>query len=140
MAFTNTKLVSKHDRITIDGTEVSNGFREFGRSSEHASVDASGFSESGADETLAGSTAQRFEGVAYYTEQLAAIVEPIHANREIVEITWQPNGLLDATREVYVGNCQILTFSPRNVRGDVSTFDFVATAADANGIQVSDWT
>jgi hypothetical protein len=135
-----TKQVARHDKITIDGTDVSNSFREFGRPSEHSQEDASGFSASGADESLAGRTSQSFEGVAFYTEELALIVEPIHDSRAIVEITWQPNGLVDSTREVYVGNCQILTFSPRNTRGQVSTFDFSATAADENGITVSDWT
>jgi hypothetical protein len=135
-----TKKISKHDKITIDGTDVSNSFSEFGFSSEHSTEDVSGFSASGNDETLPGSTAQGFSGTAFYTEELAAIVYPIHADREIVPITWQPDGLLDATREIYSGNCTINSFSPSDTRGSASTMPFEATAADSTGITVGNWT
>ena len=135
-----TKKIAKHDRITIDGTDVSNSFSEFGFSSEHSTEDVSGFSATGNDETLPGSTSQEFTGTAFYTEELAAIVYPIHANRTIVEITWQPNGLVDATREVYIGNCTINTFGPANTRGSASTMPFSATAADSDGIVATDFT
>ena len=135
-----TKLISRHDKITIDDVDVSNSFSEFGYSSEHSEEDASGFSVSGLDEMLAGSTAQEFTGTAFYTEELALIVEPLHRNRTVVSISWQPNGLVDATREIYYGECQIMTFGPANTRGSVSTMPFSARPADANGIRVTDWT
>ncbi len=135
-----TKLISRHDKVTIDGVDVSNAFREFGYSSEHSEEDVSGFSVSGNDEVLPGSTAQSFTGEAFYTEELAAIIEPIHRAREIVEITWQPNGLVDATREVYVGNCTINQFVPANTRGSVSTMPFTAKPSDVTGITTSNWT
>ncbi len=135
-----TKLVARHDKITIDGTDVSNSFSEFGFSSEHSEEDVSGFSVSGNDETLPGRTSQGFSGTAFYTEELAALIQPIHAAKEIVPISWQPNGLLDATREIYSGNCTINQFGPANTRGSVSTMPFAAKPADEVGITVGNFT
>lgn len=137
---TYTKLVARHDKITIDDVDVSNSFREFGYSSEHSEEDASGFSASGVDETLPGSTAQSFTGEAFYTEELALIVEPLHRARTVCSISWQPNGLVDSTREIYSGECTINQFGPANTRGSVSTMPFTARPADATGITVDNWT
>ena len=134
-----TKQIARHDKITIGGTDVSNSFRQFGFSSEHSEEDASGFSVSGVDEFLAGRTDQNFTGEAFYTEQLAALIYPLHANRTPVEITWQPNGLVDATREVYVGTCTIMQFGPANTRGTVSVMPFSARP-DEDGITANDFT
>jgi hypothetical protein len=135
-----TKLIARHDKITIDDVDVSNSFSEFGYTSEHSEEDVSGFSVSGIDETLPGSTAQSFTGTAFYTEELAAIVEPLHRARTVCSIAWQPNGLLDATREIFYGECTINQFGPANTRGSVSTMPFSARPADENGIRVSNWT
>lgn len=135
-----TKKIARHDKITIDGVDVSNSFREFGFSSEHSQEDVSGFSVTGVDEFLPGSTTQGFAGEAFYTEELAAIVYPIHATREIVVISWQPDGLVDATREIYSGNCTVNTFGPTDTRGSVSVMPFAATPADSTGIAVGNWT
>ena len=134
-----TKQIARHDKITIDGTDVSNSFRVFGRPSEDDQVDVSGFSTTGVDEFLPGPRNQRFEGEAFYTEELATIVEPLYKNRTSCVITWQPDGLVDATREIYSGTCTITTFSPTDTRGDVATFPFTAVP-DANGITVGNWT
>ncbi len=133
MAF--TKLVALHDRIEIDNQDVSNAFREFGFSSEDSEIDVSGFSVSGVDETLQGTRAQGFSGTAFFTPEYEAIVAPIHFNREIVRVLWQPNGLIDGSATVYWGNCTINQFSPTNTRGDVSTSPFTAKTADETGIQ-----
>jgi hypothetical protein len=133
-------MIARHDKITIDWTDVSNSFREFGFSSEHAQEDVSGFSATGNDEFLPGATTQQFTGEAFYTEELAAIVQPLHANRTICTIAWQPNGLSDATREIYSGECVINQFGPANTRGSVSVMPFTATPADATGITVGNWT
>lgn len=136
---TYTKMTFTHDKITIDGTDVSNSFREFGRPSTDALIDVSGFSVTGVDENVPGSRAQQFTGTAFYTEEVAAIVEPLYKNRTACVITWQPNGLVDATREIYSGTCTITEFSPNNTRGEASTFPFVATP-DSSGITVGNWT
>lgn len=135
-----TKKISNFDKVTIDGTDVSNSFREFGRPSTDATVDVSGFSATGNDETLPGTRTQSFTGTAFYTEELGLIVEPLYRNRTVCVITWQPDGLVDATREIYSGNCTINEFSPSSTRGDVRTFAFSALAADAAGITVGNWT
>jgi hypothetical protein len=135
-----TKLIARHDKITIDDVDVSNSFSEFGYTSEHSEEDVSGFSVSGIDETLPGSTAQSFTGTAFYTEELALIVEPLHRARTVCSIAWQPNGLLDATREIFYGEFTINQFGPANTRGSVSTMPFSARPADENGIRVSNWT
>ncbi len=135
-----TKQIARHDKILIDDVDVSNSFREFGYSSEHSEEDVSGFSVTGVDETLPGSTTQSFSGEAFYTEELAAIVEPLHRGRTVCTISWQPNGLVDASREIYSGECTINTFGPSDTRGSVATMPFAARPADANGITVSNWT
>jgi hypothetical protein len=134
-----TKQIARHDKITIDGTDVSNSFRTFGRPSEDDQVDVSGFSATGVDEFLPGGRNQRFEGEAFYTEELSTIAEPLYKNRTTCVMTWQPDGLVDATREIYSGTVTITTFSPSNERGSVSTFPFTAVP-DANGITVGNWT
>jgi len=135
-----TKLVSKHDKIVIDGTDASNLFRRFGLTSEHSSEDASGFSVSGFDETLAGSTAVEFTGEAFYTEEGADLLYPLHANRDIVEVYWQPNGLIDPNARAYWADCQILRFGPENQRGSVSVMPFSAKPATEDGLQSGDGT
>ena len=136
-----TKKISRHDKITIDGTDVSNSFREFGFSSEHTSEDVTGFSATGTVEQLAGVTNQSFVGEAFYTEELGAIVQPLHANRTACTITWQPDGLVDATREVYTGTgMYILTFGPTNTVGGVSVMPFSAVPGPGQTISVGNWT
>jgi hypothetical protein len=132
-----TKRVSKHDRISIDGTDVSNAFREFGLSSTKTTEDASGFSVSGVDETLPGATAQTFTGEFFITEEITDLLWPLHINDTVVEIQWQPNGLVDSTATVFYGNCTINEFSPTDTRGSPSTSPFTATTADEDGIQAA---
>src|SRR5262245_35757063 len=133
MAF--TKKVAKHDRIEIDGVDYSNAFRVFGFSSEHSTEDVSGFSVTGVDETLPGSTAQGFTGEMFYTEESAPDIWDLHINKTIVEILYQPNGLVDGSATTYYANCTINQFGPANTRGSVSVMPFSATTADENGIQ-----
>ena len=135
-----TKKISRHDKITIDGTDVSNSFSEFGYSSEHEMIPVTGFSATGTVEDLPGVTTQAFTGTAFYTEELALIVEPLHRNRTQCVIAWQPDGLVDATREVYSGTVTINTFGPANTVGEVATMPFAASPALAAGITVNNWT
>lgn len=135
-----TKQIARHDKITINGIDVSNAFRQFGFSSEHSEEDVSGFSVSGNDEFLPGRTNQGFSGEAFYAEEFASIIQPLHANRTVVTITWQPDGLVDATREIYSGQCTINQFGPTTTRGTVAVMPFAAKPATEAGITVSDWT
>lgn len=137
---TFTKLIARHDKIMIGSTDVSNSFRTFGYSSEHAEEDVTGFSSTGNEESLPGRTTQSFTGEAYYTEELAAQIQPLHAARTPVYISWQPDGLVDATREIYYGTCTINQFGPANTVGSVSTMPFTAKPSTAAGIVVTDFT
>ena len=135
-----TKKIGSFAKVTIDGTDVSNSFREFRLSSENQLVEAGGFSATGVAEQLPGQRVQGFTGTAFHTEELSALVYPIHTNREIVVISYQPDGLVDATREIYTGNCYITTWEPGDTFGDVSTMNFSASAADSTGITATDFT
>jgi hypothetical protein len=137
---TYTKLIARSDKIIIGSTDVSNSFRQFGYSSENAKEDVTGFSAAGTAETLPGVTTQSFSGEAFYAEELVAIIEPLHRARTPVYISWQPNGLADATREIYSGTCTIDTFGPANTVGSVSTMPFAAAPSTSAGIVVSDFT
>jgi hypothetical protein len=68
------------------------------------------------------------------TEEIVELVWPIHANRELVEIQFQPNGLVDSTAMTWYGNCYILELDIGDVRGSVSTTPFTAVAGDEDGI------
>lgn len=137
---TYTRKFGSSAKVTIDGTDVSNAFSELRRTSTDAVVDAGGFNTTGVAEQLQGQRTQGFEGTAWYTEEIASIVETAYAARTTVAMTFQPDGLLDATREIYSGNVRITEFSPVSTFGDVMSFTFNAVAADSSGITVSDWT
>lgn len=129
------KRTALHDKIKIDGTDVSNLFSQFGFASTDSDVDVSGFSESGVDETLSGTRSEGFSGQAFFTEDLADLLWPIHDDRSIVEVWWQPNGLIDPTADAYYANCQLRTFNPNNTRGSASTTPINFVVADSVGIQ-----
>lgn len=131
------KTIARHDYISIDGTDYSNAFRQFGLSSEHSEEDVSGFSVTGNDEKLPGSTAQGFSGEFFVSSEVASALWDMHQGREVVEIQWQPNGLVDNTGPLWYGNCTINQFNPSDTRGSASTSPFSATAADANGIRMN---
>jgi hypothetical protein len=130
-----TKLVSKHDRIEFDGTDVSNLFRRFGLTAEKSSEDVSGFSENGFDETLAGSTAVEFAGEAFYTEEGSDIIWPLFDADTVFEVFWQPNGLVNASARAFWADCQMFRFGPENQRGSVSVMPFSAKPATEDGLQ-----
>ena len=133
MAF--TKKVAKHDRIEIDGTDYSNAFRVFGFTSEHSEEDVSGFSVTGTDETLPGATTQGFTGEMFYTEESAPAIWDMHINKTVVEVLFQPDGLVNPAATTYFANCTINQFGPADTRGSVSVMPFSAKPADELGIQ-----
>lgn len=135
-----TKKIARHDKVMIDGSDVSNAFSDIGFTGSNAVEDVTGFSVTGNAEEIAGKTTTGFSGEMYYTEEMAAIVYPIFQGRTVVEMSWQPDGLVDATREIYIGNVQINEFSPRNTVGSVMKSPFSASAADEDGITVTDFT
>jgi predicted secreted protein len=133
------KRIALKDLIMVDTTDLSNFARAVTFSSEHARIDVSGFSATGADEFLAGSTTQsvtvEFYG-AYGTAETHAILYPIHKNRTIVAFKWRADGTaaISATNPELRGNIQILTYSPGATRGDADTYSVEMTSADAAGL------
>lgn len=132
MAF--TKNIALHHKISADGEDVSNAFRTFGSPSSKAVQDASGFSVTGADEQLVGARTDTFEGEMFYTPESYALFRPLYDAGTVFEMTWQPEGLVDDTREVYVGNVQMTQFGASISRGSVEVFPVTFIAADADGI------
>lgn len=128
------KEIALHDEVIVDGTDVSNYARTANFSSEHEQVDVSGFSVSGADEFLAGKTVQSFEAEFFHGAQIHALLYPLHANRTIFALSWQPQGLVETSREVLAGNAQLLTYNPNAQRGGVRVITATFTAADENGL------
>ena len=128
------KQIALRDRIEIDGTTFSAGeVRSVEVESENQEVDASGFSTSGNDEKLAGSRVQSITFEIFHTEETFLILEPIHTNREIVAIEWQPDGLVDTGRETLYGNASLLTLNPGAARGDVRVLTCRMTPSDSDG-------
>jgi hypothetical protein len=134
---TFTKDIALHHKITADGDDVSNAFRSFGQPSTKAVQDASGFSQSGADEQLVGAKTQTFEGEMFNTPESFALFKPLFDNGTIFEMTWQPEGLVDPTLEVYYGNVQMTAWGASVTRGDVEAFPVSFVAADENGIRTA---
>lgn len=130
-----TKSIALHDKIMIDGEDCSNAFRSFGQPNTRTQEDVSGFSVSGRNETLPGAITQSFDGEAFYTPEIYALLKPLFDNSSVFELTWQPNGLVDPSREVYYGNVTMYEFGPSVTRGSVEVFPCTFMAADANGIQ-----
>ncbi len=131
---TYTKKTALHDRITVDGVDMSNAFDTFGFTSDDQDVDVSGFSVSGVDETLSGTRAEGFTGEMFITKETEALIWPIHRDRTIVGVSWQPDGLVDNTRTTYHALCQVRTFDPSAARGQPykTTVNFRST--DPSGI------
>jgi len=131
---TYTKKTALHDRITVDGVDMSNAFDTFGFTSDDQDVDVSGFSVSGVDETLSGTRAEGFTGDVFITRETEALLWPIHRDRLIVQVSWQPDGLIDNTRTTYHALCQVRTFDPSAARGQPykTTVNFRST--DPSGI------
>jgi hypothetical protein len=133
------KNIALKDYIAVDAAVLSNFARAVVYSSEHERVDVSGFSATGVNEYLAGTTDQSltitFYG-SYGAAEVHATLHPIHKNRTIVALKWRPDQVapVSATNPELRGNAQLLTYgSPNRTRGEVDTFEAVFTACDAAG-------
>ncbi len=133
MAF--TKDIALHHKIEADGEDVSNAFRSFGQPSSKNVVDASGFSLTGATEQLVGANTQTFEGDMFNTPESFALFKPLFDAGTVFLMTWQPEGLVDSSREVYYGMVQMTQWGATVNRGDVEAFPVSFITADENGIQ-----
>ena len=134
---TYTKKTALHDRITVDGVDMSNAFDTFGFTSDDQDADVSGFSVSGVDETLSGTRAEGFTGDVFITSETEALLWPLHRDRDIFQVSWQPDGLVDNTRTTYHALCQLRTFDPSATRGQPYKTTATFRVSDPNGITTS---
>jgi len=133
------KRIALFDYIELDGHDVSNMCRSYNFNSEHEQVDSSGFSASGANESLAGQTVQSIELEvfgAYGTGETYDVFYPIHRDRSVVTFKHRPNTNLpvSATNPQLAGNIQILTWAEGATRGEVEAFPVTLSAADSTGL------
>jgi hypothetical protein len=133
------KRIALNDSVEVDSVDLSNFCRQVTLASEHARVDVSGFSVSGANEYLPGPTDQsvtcEFFG-SYGTGEVHATLYPIHQSRSVVEFKWRPdqNNPVGVSNPELRGNVQIYTYGPGGTRGDVDTFQVTMNAADEDGL------
>lgn len=137
------KRIALFDFISVDGHDISNLCRSYSFTSEHEQVDVSGFSASGANESLAGQTVQSVELEvfgSYGTGEIYDILYPIHRDRSVVAFIHYPNQNLpvSSTNPQLSGNIQILTWAEGATRGEVEAFPVTLTAADEDGLTYSD--
>ena len=128
------KRIALKDSVLVNAVDLSNFARSVEFSSEHERIDVSGFSATGANEYLAGSTEQsvsvEFFG-AYGSGEVHQTLYPIHANRTTVAFKWRPDSTaaVSATNPELRGNVQLLTYNPSVTRGEEEawTAEFVST-------------
>jgi len=137
------KVIALKDYVSVNAVVLSNFARAVVFSSEHERVDVSGFSATGVNEYLAGTTDQSvtvtFYG-SYGAAEVHATLEPIHRQRSIVVFIWYPDQttIVSATNPKLTGNVQLLTYgSPNRTRGEVDTWEATFTACDAAGLAFS---
>jgi hypothetical protein len=134
------KRVALKDSVKVDAVDLSNLSRSVRLSSEHERIDVSGFSATGANEYLAGSTEQSVE-VEFYgsygTGEVHATLYPLHKNRTTCAFAWRPDqtAVVGPTNPELRGNAQLYTYGPGSVRGDTDTFTVTFNASDAAGFQ-----
>lgn len=133
------KRIALKDFIEVDGKDLSDFCRSVDFKSDHAKVDVSGFSATGANEYLAGPTDQEvtaeFYG-SYGTDEVHQTLYPIHQSRDIVTFKWRPDqtSAVGATNPQLEGNVQIFSYSPAAKRGDAETYQVTFNAVDAAGL------
>jgi hypothetical protein len=137
------KRIALFDFISVDGHDISNFCRSYNFTSEHEQVDVSGFSASGANESLAGQTVQSVELEvfgSYGANEVYDILYPIHRDRSVVAFIHYPNQNLpvSGTNPQLSGNVQILTWAEGATRGEVEAFPVTLAAADEDGLVYSD--
>jgi hypothetical protein len=127
--------IALHDRVEIDGTDWSTNCRGANAESSNTQIEASGFSVSGTEEYLDGPRASALVFTFKYTEALNAALWPIHRDREVVAVEWQPHGLIDTGREIWYGNCSLPEYPPEATRGDLRIVTVRFTPGDSDGIR-----
>lgn len=134
-----SKRIALKDFVEVDGHDLSTFCRSVGFSSEHEQIDVSGFNASGADENLAGKTAQSFTAEffgAYGSGETHDVLYRLHRDRTVFGVKWRPDqtAVVSATNPQLEGNVQLLSYSPGANRGEAEAFSVTFSAADETGL------
>jgi hypothetical protein len=114
------KQSALRDRIEIDGTTFSAGeCSSVDPEDSKDEQDASGFSVSGRDEKVSGQRTQSVTFEFFHTQETFALLYPIYDGAEIVNIEWQPDGLVDTGRETLYGPAELVSLKVGAARGDI---------------------
>lgn len=135
MANPNKRIVL-HDFVEVDAVDVSYWAKAVELGSEHERVEVGGFTESGADEYLAGRTEQQVTVTFNMSPDLHAILWPIHKNREIVTFKWREDQRIpvSADNQQLEGNVQLLSYPRGAARGEVEEAAMLFTAVGEAGL------
>ena len=131
------KRATKKDRISFDGTDYSNAFKEFGVNASKSTEEAGAFNPTGVTETVAGGSTESFTGQLYNIPAVIAVFWAWYKAGTVVEAQWQIDGLDDDTGDVFYGNVEIQDMAPVSTFGTVTAFAFTAITADSDGITLA---
>lgn len=126
-----------HDQLIIDGTDFSNLLRDPSTQSENEKVDVSGQSVSGNDEFLPGKRTTSMTHTMFITEELMAVLVPLHENRTVFDVIYRPAGLVDPGRPAFFGNAVLTTLNTEGSRGEPRTSPITFDAGDEDGFSWS---
>lgn len=131
------KRASRHDYISIDGTDYSNAFQQMNANLSKQTQDAGGFSVTGVDETVPGGSTESFTGIAYAVDELFSALFALYKSGEEFELQWQKNGLVDNTAPLLYANVRLDEFGAESTFGQVETQPVTFNVADANGVRIN---
>lgn len=128
------KQSALNDEIIIDGTTFSAGeVRSVDNPAENPAKDASGFSSTGNDESVPGNQVTSLTMEIYHTPDTFNLIEPLFTDREPFPFSWQPQGLVETTRETLSGTAYIEVWNKGVPRGDIRLMTITLQPADAAG-------
>lgn len=105
-----TKTLGSATQVLIDGVDASDKFDQVSLEFNDEELPVPSFNSGGYVEVLPGQRARAIVLSAYYTEELYALLWPLHNSRTIFEVAVQPDGLVDSGRETYFGNVRLVNW------------------------------
>lgn len=137
------KGIALKDYVEVDGVDLSNFFSQVNPNFTKESVDVSGFSMTGKNETLVGAETQEIQCTifdAYGNGETWDVLWPLYRDSTIFSFKTRPDQSLavSATNPQIEGNAQINSWSPNRQRGQVGSFPVTFVAADAAGFTYSE--
>lgn len=129
------KRIALKDYIEVDGTDISIDCKGVAFSSEHETVDVSGFNETGRDQTIPGKTIQSVTLQVFATSSTFNVLYHLHNARDVATFVHRSDMTLPVSSDnpELRGNVTINSWSPEATRGDVVAFPVTLTVGDENG-------